>query len=182
MVKPVIFEVDRVLADANGLYAASSAETFRHAVTQAAERDQVGRGSDQFMPAFLPRDMAEQRDKEIAADHTLLFQRLRMVGQRIILATSARGKEPARYWGILGVSDDTEHFEPAPDIVQAALGRLASLPADAAIMVGDTLHDAAAAGKTGLLSDGFLEVGCIALYRDPANLLVQAGRSPLVPA
>jgi hypothetical protein len=33
-----------------------------------------------------------------------------------------------------------------------------------------------------LLSDGFLEVGCIALYRDSVDLLAQADRSPLVAA
>jgi len=55
--------------------------------------------------------------------------------------------------------------------------------------VGDTPYDAQAAGKIGLRTIGLLcggwperelrEAGCIAIYRDPADLLHQYDRSPL---
>jgi HAD superfamily hydrolase (TIGR01509 family) len=216
MVEAVIFDVDGTLIDTNDLHAASWVETFRrfgHAVAPEAVRGQIGKGSDQLMPVFLPRDLVEQRGEEIAAARTALFlrdyvgrarafpgvrplfQRLRAAGQRIILATSAKGEELKRYREILGVddlvdgattSDDAAHSKPAPDIFQAALGRLA---AEAAIVVGDTPYDAQAAGKAGLRTIGLLcggfpeavlrEAGCIALYRDPADLLAQYDRSPL---
>jgi phosphoglycolate phosphatase-like HAD superfamily hydrolase len=57
------------------------------------------------------------------------------------------------------------------------------------IVVGDTPYDAEAAGKArlrtvGLLRGGWPEkellgAGCIAIYRDPADLLQQYDRSPL---
>jgi HAD superfamily hydrolase (TIGR01549 family) len=218
MVEAVIFDVDGTLIDTNDLHVASWVETFRrfgHAVAPEAVRGQIGKGSDQLMPVFLPRDLVEQRGEEIAAARTALFlrdyvgcarafpgvrplfQRLRAAGQRIILATSAKGEELKRYREILGVddlvdgattSDDAAHSKPAPDIFQAALGRLA---AEAAIVVGDTPYDAHAAGKAGLRTIGLLcggfpeavlrEARCIALYRDPADLLAQYDRSPLAP-
>ena len=57
------------------------------------------------------------------------------------------------------------------------------------MVVGDTPYDAEAAGKAGLrtigvLCGGFSEeslraAGCIAIYRDPADLLARYDRSPL---
>jgi phosphoglycolate phosphatase-like HAD superfamily hydrolase len=57
------------------------------------------------------------------------------------------------------------------------------------IVVGDTPYDAEAAGKARLLTMGLLRggwpekellgAGCIAIYRDPANLRQQYDRSPL---
>jgi phosphoglycolate phosphatase-like HAD superfamily hydrolase len=56
-------------------------------------------------------------------------------------------------------------------------------------VVGDTPYDAEAAGKAGLRTIGLLcggfpeavlrEAGCVALYRDPADLLAQYDSSPL---
>jgi HAD superfamily hydrolase (TIGR01509 family) len=219
MIKAVIFDVDGTLIDTNDLHVASWVETFRrfgHTVTPAAVHGQIGKGSDQLMPVFLPRELVEQRGEEIAAARTALFlqdyvgrarafpgvrplfQRLRSTGRRIILATSATGEELARYREILGVddliddtttADDAEHSKPAPDIFLAALGRLAPLAAEEAVVVGDTPYDAEAAGKAGLRTIGLLcggfpkavlrEAGCIALYRDPADLLAQYDSSPL---
>ena len=57
--------------------------------------------------------------------------------------------------------------------------------------MGDTLYDAEAARKAGirgvgLLCGGFPEedlraAGCIAIYRDPADLLANYDKSPLAP-
>jgi phosphoglycolate phosphatase-like HAD superfamily hydrolase len=69
------------------------------------------------------------------------------------------------------------------------MARLEGIAAAAAIAVGDTPYDAQAAGKAGLRTIGLLcggwpgrdlrEAGCIAIYRDPADLLRQYDRSPL---
>ena len=57
------------------------------------------------------------------------------------------------------------------------------------IVVGDTTYDAEAAGKAGLKTIGVLcggfpdnvlrQAGCVAIYRDPADLLENYGSSPL---
>lgn len=90
-------------------------------------------------------------------------------------------------------SDDAEKSKPHPDIFKAALSRLNAIqPADV-VVVGDTPYDAESAGKAGLRTVGVLcggfpehrlrEAGCIAIYRNPADLLQHYERSPLrVPA
>ena len=67
--------------------------------------------------------------------------------------------------------------------------RLGSPDAEQVIVVGDTPHDAEAAGKAGLRTVGLLcggwpeealrQAGCVATYHDPADLLAQYNRSPL---
>jgi phosphoglycolate phosphatase-like HAD superfamily hydrolase len=211
MVEAVIFGVDGTLIDTNDLHVASRVETFRrfgHAVAPEAMRGQICKGSDQLMPAFLFRGQVEQRGEEIAAARTSLFlrdyvgrarafpgvrplfHRLGAASQRIILASFAKGEELERYQEILGVddlvdgattSDDAAHSKPAPDILQAALGRLAPLAAEVLIVVGDTPYDAHAAG---VLCGGFAQAvlwkaGSVAIFRDPADLLAQLDPSPL---
>jgi HAD superfamily hydrolase (TIGR01509 family) len=127
-----------------------------------------------------------------------LFERIKADGKRIALASSAKQQELGRYKQIAGVedlidaetsSDDAEKSKPHPDIFEAALGRLRGIEAADAIAVGDTPYDAQAAGKIGLRTIGLLcggwpeaelrGAGCIAIYRDPADLLSHYGQSPL---
>ena len=86
-------------------------------------------------------------------------------------------------------SDDASRSKPYPDIFQAALDRLGGIRADRIIAVGDTPYDAEAAAKAGIRTIGLLcggwsggdlkRSGCIAVYKDPANLLALYGVSPL---
>ena len=119
-----------------------------------------------------------------------LFQALRERGLKVALASSAKGEELAAYKQKAGItdlvqeetsSDDAERSKPHGDIFQAALDRLPGIdPADM-LVIGDTPYDAEAAGKAGLrtvgvLCGGFKEAqlrnaGCVAIYRDPADLL-----------
>ena len=128
-----------------------------------------------------------------------LFERVRANGQRIALASSAKADELSSYKEIVGIADlvdeetsadDAERSKPHPDIFAAALSRLGGMDPSQAIMVGDSPYDAQAAGKIGLrtigvLCGGFPEqdlrrAGCIAIYRDPADLLSRFDRSPLL--
>jgi HAD superfamily hydrolase (TIGR01509 family) len=221
MARAIIFDVDGTLVDTVDLHAASWAETLRRygrAVTHDEVRRQIGKGGDQLMPVFLPKEVVERQGEEIeAARKDLfmreyigqarafpgvadLFRRIRAAGQRIVLASSAKGDELERYKEIAGIADlvdaatsadDAERSKPHPDIFQAALGRLAPIGAAEAVVVGDTPWDAEAAGKAGLRCVGVLcggfpaedlrAAGCIALYRDPAELLAEYERSPLAP-
>lgn len=127
-----------------------------------------------------------------------LLERLRADGHTIALASSGKAAEVARYQEILGIadlvdavtsSDDAARSKPYPDIFEAALEKLPGLPKEAVIAVGDTPYDAQAAGRAGirtvgLLCGGFPEAelsaaGCIAIYRDPLDVLDGYARSPL---
>ncbi|HEY2154003.1 MAG TPA: HAD family hydrolase [Isosphaeraceae bacterium] len=129
-----------------------------------------------------------------------LFQRILADGKRIALASSGKKDEVEVYEKIAGIDDligdddvtssgDAEHSKPDPDIFHAALGKLGKIPKDEVIAVGDTPYDAEAAGKAGLrtigmLCGGFPEAdlraaGCIAIYRDPADLLAHYETSPI---
>ncbi|HEV7462493.1 MAG TPA: HAD-IA family hydrolase [Methyloceanibacter sp.] len=86
-------------------------------------------------------------------------------------------------------SDDAEKSKPHPDIFQAALARLGNKSPDRTIVVGDTPYDAEAAAKAGLRTIGLLcggwsedelrRSGCIAVFKDPADLLARYSQSPL---
>ena len=123
-----------------------------------------------------------------------LFERLRGDGLTLVLASSAKGEELETYKrkaDIIGLvaeetsSDDAERSKPHGDIFQAALDRLPGIDPSEAIVVGDTPYDAEAAHKVGLrtigvLCGGFPEgdlrgAGCIAIYRDPADILARYG-------
>ena len=127
-----------------------------------------------------------------------LFERVKSDGVQIALASSAKESELEQHQKNLGIedcvdvsicADDTDRSKPYPDIFETALARLDGVEADEAIVVGDTPYDAQAATKAdlktiGLLSGGFdedvlREAGCIAIYRDIADLLEHYEDSPL---
>ncbi|ACL56285.1 HAD family hydrolase [Methylobacterium nodulans] len=127
-----------------------------------------------------------------------LFERLRAEGHRLALASSGKADEVARYEEIAGIadlvdtatnSDEAERSKPAPDIIEAALAKLGRPASGRAVMIGDSPYDAESAGRAGLptiglLCGGFPEAdlaaaGCIAIYRDPQDLLDGYDRSPL---
>ena len=127
-----------------------------------------------------------------------LFERLKQDGVQIALASSSKEDEVEHHQKNLGVGDlvdvatnkdDVEHSKPCPDIFQTALARLDGVAPEEAIVVGDSPYDAQAASTAGLktiglLSGGFSEealrdAGCIAIYRDIADLLEHYDRSPL---
>lgn len=127
-----------------------------------------------------------------------LVERLQANGKQLALASSAKGDELQTYKKIANIedliktetsSDDAEKSKPNPDIFEAALERLDGIAAGDAIVIGDTPYDAEAASKAGVRTIGLLsggwspeelkEAGCIATYRDPADLLAQYDSSPL---
>ncbi len=146
--------------------------------------------SDLFKERYLPRVRAFPAVRD-------LIKRIILNGQRIALGSSAKGDELSTYKKIARIddlideetsSDDASRSKPHPDIFEAALKKL-GLEANEAIVVGDSPYDAEAAGKLGLrtlavLCGGFPEAdlrtaGCIAIYRDPADMLMRFDQSLL---
>ena len=126
-----------------------------------------------------------------------LFERLRRDEIEIGLASSAKDDELQAYKKITGIgpylstkasSDDAPHSKPDPDIFLAARKKLGIDPRNI-IAVGDTPYDAESADKAGMATIGLLcggstaaqlrAAGCVALYKDPADLLMKYDNSPL---
>lgn len=219
MVKAVIFDIDGTLLDSVDFHARAWQEIlhqYGRDVSFEEIRSQIGKGGDQLMPVFLPRDQIEREGKEIEKKRAELFKkkylsqvkpfprvpelfaRLKGDGKKLALASSASEEELKIYKRMLGIepyleaetsSDDAEKSKPAPDIFLAALHRLGSMDPRDVIAVGDTPYDAEAAGKAGMRTIGVLcggfpedklkQAGCVALYRDPADLLTSYETSPL---
>ncbi|MGW5960516.1 HAD family hydrolase [Methylorubrum thiocyanatum] len=127
-----------------------------------------------------------------------LLSHVRDAGQTVALASSGKADEVENYQKILGItglvdvvttSDDADRSKPHPDIFEAVLDKLPGLSKQAVMVVGDTPYDAQAAARAGLstigvLCGGFPEAelsaaGCVAIYRDPQDLLDGYVRSPL---
>jgi HAD superfamily hydrolase (TIGR01549 family) len=136
-----------------------------------------------FKRDYLPRVRAFPEVRE-------LFLKIKGDGKRIALASSAKEDELKTYKKIAEIedlveeetsADDVDKSKPHPDIFAAALKELGDVAHSEVIVVGDTPYDAEAAGKIrlrtiGVLSGGFPEAeldaaGCMAIYRDPADLL-----------
>jgi HAD superfamily hydrolase (TIGR01509 family) len=129
-----------------------------------------------------------------------LFQRVIADGKAIALASSAKEDELEQYKKIANIvdlidvetsSDDAEKSKPHPDIFCAALARLDIAQPQQVIVIGDTPYDVEAAAKAGLRTIGLLcggwseeelkRAGCVAVFRDPADLLARYSESPLAP-
>jgi HAD superfamily hydrolase (TIGR01509 family) len=159
------------------------------------EREREGEALDRFrgelwrrtfLPLVRPFPMARE-----------LVARVRADGKRVALASSGKAEEVEHHRKLLGLdglvegattSDDAERSKPHPDIFEAALAQARARP-EQAIAVGDSPWDALAARRAGVrtvgvLSGGFPEAklraaGCVAIYRDPADLLASYDGSPL---
>ena len=128
-----------------------------------------------------------------------LFRRILDDGRRVALASSAKSEELQFYKDRCGIahlvetetsSGDAEKSKPHPDIFQAALERLPGIRPEDALVIGDTPYDAEAAGKAGVRTVGLLcggwaegdlrNAGCVAVFKDPADLLARYEQSPIV--
>jgi len=184
--RAVIFDIDGTLLNSVDLHAKAWVEAFRHfgVETEEAEvRSQIGKGGDQLMPVFLPKERIEKDGKEIESYRSdlfkreyldkvkpfpavrPLFERIRREGLTVALASSGKKDEVKHYQELLGIadlidvatsSDDADRSKPHPDIFQAAIDKLDRIAPEDMIVVGDTPYDAEAAAKAGLRTIGVL--------------------------
>lgn len=155
-----------------------------------------GEAIESYRSDLFKRDYLSQA-KPFPAVRALLSH-VRDAGQTVALASSGKADEVENYQKILGItdlvdvvttSDDADRSKPHPDIFEAVLGKLPGLPKEAVMVIGDTPYDAQAAARAGLstigvLCGGFPEAelsaaGCVAIYRDPQDLLDGYACSPL---
>ncbi len=116
----------------------------------------------------------------------------------MVLATSAGGAELSALRRAIGAdeaidatasADDVSEGKPAPEPVEHAL-ELAGVPAERAVLVGDTVWDMRAGTRAGVRCVGVLcggipradleEAGAEAIYDDPEHLLASLAEGPLV--
>ena len=127
-----------------------------------------------------------------------LLLRIKADGKRIALASSATKDDLVTYKQIMNVEDlidaattteEVKSSKPEPDVFSVTLDKLGGIACNDVIVVGDSPYDAEAAGKInlrtiGVLCGGFPEenlrkAGCIAIYKDIADLLAHYDESPL---
>ena len=144
-----------------------------------------------FKRDYLPHVKAFPKTRE-------LFERIKQDGKHIALASSAKKDELKVYSQLARIEDlldgetsaeDVAQSKPQPDIFAVALKKVGNPPVENAMVVGDTPYDVEAAGKLqlrtiGVLCGGWTEealrrAGCVAIYRDPADLLAHYEASPL---
>ncbi|SCE19864.1 haloacid dehalogenase superfamily, subfamily IA, variant 3 with third motif having DD or ED/haloacid dehalogenase superfamily, subfamily IA, variant 1 with third motif having Dx(3-4)D or Dx(3-4)E [Streptomyces sp. Termitarium-T10T-6] len=219
MAGAAIFDVDGTLTDTNHLHVVAWWEAFRqagHTVPMPDIHRAVGLGSGDLIERLLGADRDPGQDGAISSAHTVLygtyFDRLpafRRAGDllrtladrdwRVVLATSASGAELTALRRAVDAdeairdtasSDDVDRGKPSAEPVELAC-RLAGVPPEQAVFVGDTVWDMEAATRAGvgavaLLSGGIpradLErAGADAVYRDVADLLDHLDDSPFGP-
>ena len=174
-----IFDIDGTLVDSNELHVQSWDRAFRHfgkTFPTEALHDQIGKGSDQYLPEFLTVEEIERFGKELDEYRSKifreeflpkvkpfpkvreLFDRLRHDQKRILLASSGKQKDTDHYIDLLKIDkliegcvsgDEVGRSKPAPDIFAACIDKF-QLARNQTLVVGDTRWDVEAAGRTGL--------------------------------
>ena len=180
-----IFDIDGTLIDSVDLHAHAWQQALAHFgydIPYKDVRSQIGKGGDQLMPVFVPRNdldrIGEKLEKyrgELFKREFMprvkpfprvreLFQRIKADGFRIALASSANGDEVTHYKKLLNIADlldaetsasDVESSKPCPDVFEAALEQAKTDP-EHALVIGDTPYDAIAARRAGLRTVGVL--------------------------
>ena len=211
----VLLDVDGTLIDSNDAHAQSWSDALREFgrdIPAAQVRPLIGMGGDKLLPRFLGVAADSPQGEEFSERRGRIFReqyvprlrptrgakelvlRLRHEGLALVIATSAQEEELEVMLRQVGLddlipqktsADDAERSKPDPDIVRAALDK-AGVAADAALLLGDTPYDVAAAsrasvGTVALLCGGWdadALSGAVAIYEDPADLVHHFTASP----
>ncbi|MEY2532442.1 MAG: hypothetical protein QOF29_352 [bacterium] len=171
-----ILDIDGTLVDSNYFHTIAWYRAMReHGQTLPMWRIHraIGMGGDQMIAALLGDEVEDRqgddiRDSEKERYMALidevqplegargLIEDLKDSGHRVVLASSAKPEEVEHYLDLLDARDladawttsgDVERTKPAPDLVNAALEKIGGGPA---VMVGDSVYDAEAAGNAGI--------------------------------
>ena len=144
-----------------------------------------------FRKEYLPRIRPFPKVRD-------LFQRIRDDEKKIVLASSGKKDDTKYYIKLLKIdnliegctsADDADRSKPAPDLFTAAREKLGDFSAAEVINIGDTRFDIEAAAKAGLRTIALTcggtpesvlkKAGAIAVYYDPADLLIRYETLPI---
>jgi HAD superfamily hydrolase (TIGR01549 family) len=216
-IRGVILDIDGTLLNSNDAHARAWVDALAEVgiqVSFADVRQLIGMGGDKLLPAIAKIEAdsplgtkVSQRRAEIFKQQYLpglrafpkareLLLRMRGAGLALAVASSAKKEELTAFLEIANVADliedatsssDARSSKPDPDIVRAALDKLA-LGAPHVFMIGDTPYDIAAASQAGIRTIAFRcggrsdadLAGAVAIYDGPADLLARFASSPLV--
>jgi HAD superfamily hydrolase (TIGR01509 family) len=210
-----ILDVDGTLVDTNYQHALAWYRAFRqHGVTLALWEihRRIGMGGDQLVTSLVGDGFEERYGDDVRAAEKALYlalmpevqplpgardllETLHAHGHTIVLASSAKPDELQHYIALLDAheivdgwtdSGDVERTKPEPDLVRAAVEKAGGGPA---VMIGDSVWDAEAAGRAGLqtigvLTGGFSEqeltdAGADLVFRSLPELTERLGETPL---
>ncbi|HSS00281.1 MAG TPA: HAD-IA family hydrolase [Kofleriaceae bacterium] len=164
-------------------------QLVRDLLGQGAEREDGDALRDAHDAAFAR--LAEREGIVSMPGSRALLEALRARGIKLALATSSgqdalalvertSGTAWRELVDVVTNADDVEHSKPAPDIIHAAVSKLALTPAECA-MFGDTPWDAHAAKRAGVALVGLrcggnedralLGAGARMMYQDPAAVI-----------
>jgi HAD superfamily hydrolase (TIGR01509 family) len=218
-IRGVILDVDGTLVDSNDAHARAFVDAFAEIgrpVPFERLRPLIGMGGDKLVyeaagvaPEGPEGRAVRRRKKEIFKARYLptlkafprageLVDRLKQAGLRVAVASAADPDELEPLLALAGAAwlmaraptkEEAPRSKPDPDAVAAARRKL-GVPADQALMIGDTPYDVEAAREAGVRTIALLSGGwrpealgeAIAIYRDPADLLARFQGSPLDPA
>ena len=215
-IRGVIFDIDGTLINSNDAHARAWVQAlaqFDIYVPFPEVRRLIGMGGDKLLPAIghieedsrLGQKISERRSQIFSREYLPhlhafpktreLLTKIRDAGIALAVASSAKKEELEPFLRLANVLDlieaatssaDAESSKPDPDIVQAALQKLALDPGRV-LMIGDTPYDIEAASRAGMGTVAFRcggrsdhdLAGALAIYDGPADLLAQFDASPL---
>ncbi len=210
--KGILLDVDGTLVDSNDAHAHAWVRALAEngiPISFEKVRSLIGKGGDKLLPEVSGIEADSPRGKAISKQRAEIFQKdflpylrpfpgakelLKREGLKLGVASSAKQDELKGLLRICGAdrlveastsSDDADNSKPDPDIIHAALERIA-LPAQEAILLGDTPYDVQAGKRGGvavvaLRCGGWDDrnlAGAVAIYDSPADLLARFEQSP----
>lgn len=215
MADTAIFDVDGTLVDTNYQHALAWFRAFRrHDVVLPLWRlhRAIGMGGDVLVPTLGGQDLEDAHGEDLRRAWTEEFDELigevrplegardllvavKDRGFRLVLASSGQRSHVETFLDLVGgrdladawtTSEDAEHSKPAPDLVAVALEKVHG---GSGVMVGDSVHDAEAAGaldvptlalRTGGFSEQELtEAGALRVFDSLVDLREHLDETPL---
>ena len=210
-----ILDIDGTLVDSNYHHVIAWYRAFRDrdlVLPMWRIHRHIGMGGDQLVAALAGEDVEREHGEDVRASEKEryfeiidevrplegargLIEDLKRDGRQVVLASSAKPEEVEHYLDLLDAREladawttagDVERTKPEPDLIRAALDKIAG---DHAVMVGDSTWDCEAARKAGVetlavLTGGFsaqelFDAGALSVFATITELRERLGSTAL---